>query len=610
MAKHSNFSEFFEYVTKLFGDKPAIYWRDKNANDKSSKQAGAYESMSGSKMKELVYHMAHAVEKLGLQPRDKAAIISESRFEWVIADFACISNQVVTVPIYTTMTSQQIKFILEHCEAKLCFVSNKLMADKVKTVFEELPHLTKIVTFNKLDDQPEYVTSFEEMMYSELTHGISYNEAAAGQYFKERSQKHDTNDLLTIIYTSGTTGNPKGVCLSHKNILANIEQCLSAFYIKKEDIALSFLPLAHTYERTAGYYTMLSMGVKIYYAESIDTLQTQMAEIKPTVLLAVPILFSRIQSRVLKNIESQSGLKKFIAKRALAIGKKYRENKDHFLWKLADKKVFSTIRARTGGKLRLVVSGGSALSKDLAEFFDSIGITIIQGYGMTEASPVIAANRLDKNRFGTVGPPLEGVTVKIAKEDGEILVQGDNVMLGYYKNPSDTMETIINGWLHTGDVGEIDSEGFLKITDRKKTLIKTSTGKYISLTHIEDTLGVSDMIEQIIVFASDERQFVSALIVPDFEKLKEFAAKVDVKYSDISELVENDVVNNFLEAEIDVLQRNLAKYERVRKFALMDKPFTIESGELTPTLKLKRKVIETRYKDLIDSFYVNKRDEK
>jgi long-chain acyl-CoA synthetase len=593
MADYSNFSEFFQYVTKQYGDSPAIFWREK----------GAYESMSGGKMKELVYYMAKSLEKLGLKPGDKAAIISETRFEWVIADFACISNQVVTVPIYTTMTSQQIKFILEHSEAKVCFVSTKLIADKVNAVIDELTHLKKIISYNKLENEAKSIISFEDLMYGELTHSKhAYNENEANNYFNECSKKHKPDDLLTIIYTSGTTGNPKGVCLSHKNILANIQQCLSAFYIKKEDVALSFLPLAHTYERTAGYYTMLSVGVKIYYAESIDTLQSQMAEIKPSVLLAVPILFSRIQGRILKNIETQKGLKKIIAKKALAIGKKYRENKSHFLWKLADKKVFRRIRARTGGRLRIVVSGGSALNKELAEFFDSIGILIIQGYGMTEASPVISANRLDKNKFGTVGPPLDGLTVKIA-QDGEILVQGDNVMLGYYKNEKDTSETIINGWLHTGDIGEIDSDGFLKITDRKKSLIKTSSGKYISLTHIEDTIGISEFIDQVIVIGSDDKHFITALIVPDFDKLKDFAMKVDLKYNNMSELVENDIVNNFFEAEIDVLQRTLAKYERVRKFVLMDKPFTIESGELTPTLKLKRKVIEERYKDIIKGFY-------
>jgi long-chain acyl-CoA synthetase len=593
MADYANFSEFFQYITKLYGSNPAIFW----------KENGGYESLSGDKMKELVYHLAKSMEKLGLSPGDKAAIISESRFEWVIADFSCISNRVITVPIYTTMTSQQIKFILEHSEAKICFVSTRLMADKVKAVFDELPNLKKIISFNKLDNESDYIINFEDLMFGELIHSRQpYSEKLADEYFSECTKRHKPDDLLTIIYTSGTTGNPKGVCLSHKNILANIEQSLSAFYIHKDDVALSFLPLAHTYERTAGYYVMLSVGVKIYYAESIDTLQSQMAEIKPTVLLAVPILFSRIHQRILKNIESQSGFKKMIAKKALAIGKKHRANKSSIMWKLADKKVFSTIRERTGGKLRIVVSGGSALSKELAEFFDSIGILVLQGYGMTEASPVIAANRLDRNKFGTVGPPLEGLEVKIAG-DGEILVRGDNVMLGYYKNEKETKEMIINGWLHTGDIGEIDRDGFLKITDRKKTLIKTSSGKYISLTHIEDVLGASDFIQQIITFASDDKHYVTALIVPDFEKLTDFAKKVDIKYSQMNELTDNDVIHNFFEAEIDVLQRPLAKYERVRRFALLDKPFTIESGELTPTLKLKRKVIEERYRDLIEGFY-------
>ncbi|MCI0716556.1 MAG: long-chain fatty acid--CoA ligase [Chlorobi bacterium] len=592
MGEYSNFSEFFEFITGLYGSSPALFWKE---NDK-------YESLSGKKLKELVYLASKSLEKFNLKAGDKAAIISETRFEWVVSDFACISKGIVTVPIYTTMTSEQIKFILEHSECKLCFVSSMLIADKVSAVIDELPKLKKIVSFNRIDGKSGQIISFEELIYSKLIHNKPYNEEDTDNYFAECSKNHKPDDLLTIIYTSGTTGTPKGVCLSHRNILINIEQSLSAISVNKNDIVLSFLPLAHTYERTAGYYLKLSRGVKIYYAQSIDTLQVQMQEVKPTVILAVPILFSRIQGRIMKNINSMSAVKKLIAKRALKIGRKYMNNKNHFLWKLADKKVFSTIRERTGGRLRLIVSGGSALSKELAEFFDSIGMPIMQGYGMTEASPVISVNKPGKNKYGTVGPPLTGVEVKTAN-DGEILVKGDNVMLGYYKNEQATAEMIIDGWLHTGDIGEIDSDGFIKITDRKKTLIKTSGGKYISLTHIEDTLARSEFIEQIITFASDERHFVSALIVPNFEKLTEFAEKVDVKYSNPGELVENDVINNFYESEIDVLQRPLAKYERVRKFVLMDKPFTIESGELTPTLKLKRRIIEERYKDIIDGFY-------
>ena len=327
-----------------------------------------------------------------------------------------------------------------------------------------------------------------------------------------------------------------------------------------------------------------------------------MQEVKPTVLLAVPILFSRIYSRVLKNIDAMPTIKKMIAKKALKIGKKYTDKKTHFLWKLSDKKVFKTIRDRTGGRLRLIVSGGSALSKELAEFYDSIGMPIMQGYGMTEASPVIAVNKPHKNKYGTVGPALKGVEIKIA-HDGEILVHGDNVMQGYYKNEFETRETLKKGWLHTGDMGEIDSEGFLSITGRKKALIKTAGGKYISLAHIEDTLDLSEYIHQIIAIGSDDKDFITALIVPDFDKLKEFAKKVNVTYNDLNELVENEVINNFFESEIDILQRPLAKYERVRKFALLDEPFTIENGELTPTLKPKRMVIEKKYKEIIDSFY-------
>ena len=593
MSDYSNFSEFFRFIAKLYGNSPAIFWK---GNDK-------YESLSGKKLKELVYLTSRSLEKFTLKPGDKAAIISETRFEWVVSDFACISNQVVTVPVYTTMTSAQIKFILEHSECKLCFVSSKMIADKVSAVIDELSNLKKIISFNKIEGEQKHIISFEELIYGKVVHGGKpYNEQDADNYFADCSRKHNADDLLTIIYTSGTTGTPKGVCLTHKNVLANIKQCTDSFPVERGDRFLSFLPLAHTYERTAGYYVPLSKGVEVYYAQSIDTLSTQMAEVKPTIVLSVPMLFTKIQARLTKNIESMPLLKKIITKRALAIGKRFRKNKNRLLWKLADKRVFSVIRNRTGGEIKFFISGGSALNKELAEFFDSIGILILQGYGMTEASPVISVNRLNNNKFGTVGQQLVGVEVKIAN-DGEILVRGDNVMLGYYKNEGATNEMIIDGWLHTGDIGEIDSEGFIKITDRKKTLIKTSGGKYISLTHIEDTLASSEYIEQIISFASDERQFVSALIVPDFEKLKEFAEKVDVKYSNPGELVENDVINNFYESEIDVLQRPLAKYERVRKFALLEKPFTIESGELTPTLKLKRKVIEERYKDIIEGFY-------
>ncbi len=596
---YGNFTEFFIKACKRYGDKGAIFWKDDSQGNKTSE----YKNINGSKLKELVYLLARAIEQFGIKPYETAAIISETRFEWAVADFACISKQIVTVPVYPTMTSEQIKFILAHSKSRLCFVSTRLMADKVAAVFSELPDLKKIITFNKTDHTSENIISFEELIYGELLEEkYAYSEALADEYFTECSQNQKSDDLLTIIYTSGTTGTPKGVCLSHRNILANIQQCLDSFPVVPEDRFLSFLPLAHTYERTAGYYLPLSVGCSLYYAKNIDTLASQMAEVKPTLILAVPILFNRIQQRVLKNIEQMPGVKRAVTKNALKIGMKFRENKNNFLWKIADRKVFSEIRKRTGGEIKFFISGGSALNKEVAEFFDSIGLLILQGYGMTEASPVISVNRVDKNKFGTVGPPLVNVEVKIAG-DGEILVRGDNVMLGYYHNEKETNEMIIESWLHTGDIGVIDKDGNIKITDRKKTLIKTAGGKYISLTHIEENLERSEYIEQAISFASDERHFVTAMIVPNSDKLEELAGKLNIKYNDLSELTDNDIIHNFFESEIDVLQKHIAKYERVRKFALLNKPFTIESGELTPTLKLKRKVIEEKHKDIIEDFY-------
>lgn len=592
---YKNFSDFFLNATRLSSKCKIINWRNSE---------NQYDFLTGRKLRELVFLAAKAIETFNINRGDKVAIISESRYEWVIADFACILNGLVTVPIYTTMTSEQIKFILTHSEAKICFVSNKALFERVEITHKELPNLKKIITFNKIESDVYVSEYFEDIIFNSTVHSkTNYSDTEADSYFIECAEKQNPDDLLTIIYTSGTTGIPKGVCLSHRNVLANIKQCIASMSVSSSDRWLSFLPLAHTYERTAGYYVPMSIGAEIYYAQSIETLQTQMAEVKPTVLLTVPLLFSKIKSRILKNIESLPPFKKYLAKKLLSLGSKYRNNKSHFLWKVADIKVFRTIRSKTGGALRFFVSGGSALNPEVAEFFDSIGLTILQGYGMTEASPVISVNRLDStNKFDTVGKPLSGVEVKLGS-DGEILVKGENVMRGYYKNEQDTTETIIDGWLHTGDIGEFDTEGRIRITDRKKMLIKTSGGKYISLSHIEDTLAMNIFIESAIVFATDERQYVVSLIVPNFEELGSWARNNSINFNNNSELIEIKAVVDFIQSELNKAQSHLAKYERVRRFKLMEKPFSIESGELTPTLKFKRKVIEERYNILIEEMY-------
>lgn len=595
MISH-NFAEFFLNSMNKYGARNALFWK-KNSE---------YESITGTKLKEIVYYLSRAVESLNLNPGDKAGIISESRFEWVVSDFACIMNRIQTVPIYTTMTQGQIKYILEHSGAKLCFTSTKLITDKIRTIYYELTELKKVITFNKSELELDNFINFEDLVYQSVIHSKeSYSEEIADSYFEDCARKISGDDILTIIYTSGTTGTPKGVCLTHKNVLSNVSSCEKAFNITSKDRLLSFLPLAHSYERTTGYYFAMSVGAEIYYAQSIETLQTQFIETKPTLVTAVPILFSRIYNRLLKNIKTYSKVKQVLLNNAFRYAKKQKVDKESIIWKFFDKLVYKKIRERTGGKIEIFISGGSALNPEIGKFFDGIGINVYEGYGMTEASPVISVNRPGKNKLGTVGLPLDGVQVRIA-DDGEILVRGDNVMSGYYKSEEDTNETIIDGWLHTGDIGEIDEEGFLRITDRKKSLIKTEGGKYISLTHVEETIENSEYISQAIAFAGDDKPFVSALIVPNFDELKEYAGNKGITYTNNKDLVTCNELYKLIESEVLKQQQSHAKYERVRKFVLLDHEFTIDTGEITPTLKLKRKVIENKYKDLIDGLYKTK----
>lgn len=589
----TNFAQLFEHITENYGTRNALHW----------KEGSEYKSITGKKLKELVFITANALIDLGSKAGDKAAIISESRYEWVIADFACIVNGLITVPIYTTMTSSQIKYILEHSEAKACFVSNQYLAEKVKEILNDLPELCSIITFNKIEDESEKIKDFQELIYQTILQSKEgYNEEEADRFFKECSSKINENKVLTIIYTSGTTGIPKGVCLSHKNILSDIHGCQKAFELNTSDRFLSYLPLAHSYERATGYYFGIYTGAEIYYAQNIDTLPAQFVEVKPTIFTSVPFLFTRLHTRLMKSFEALPARKRAIVNTAFRIARRYRNNKNHFLWKLADRMVFKEIRARTGGRARYIISGGSALNQEVAEILDSIGITIYEGYGLTETSPVISVNRVGRNKFGTVGIPLDGVEVKIAA-DGEILVRGNTVMLGYYKNEEATKEVIVDGWFHSGDIGSIDEDGFLKITDRKKSLIKTEGGEYISLTHIEDTLCTSKYIEQAIAFASDEKQFVTALIVPCFGEIEHYADSHDISFEDDIDLIQKHEIIKLIDTEIKKVQKDQAKFEQVRKYTIMPKSFTIENGELTPTLKIKRKVVEEKYKDVIDKMY-------
>jgi long-chain acyl-CoA synthetase len=512
----------------------------------------------------------------------------------------------VDVPLYPSLTSDSIEYILNNSESRGIIVSNKFQLNKILKIRENCSKLEFIIILNEKDSvsSDENIFTFKEV---QLKGGKLKQEDPI--YFKDKMHKVRKDDLCTIIYTSGTTGEPKGVLLTHWNILSNSKAALEILPIYESDVWLSFLPLCHIFERMGGYYTGFASGGTMCYAESIEAVSTNLMEIKPTLMTSVPRLFERIYSKVIKNVDSQPVKKQKIFYWALNAGKEYAQAKKakqislslSLRYKLANKLVLQKIREKTGGNLRFFISGGAALARELGEFFEALGILIIEGYGLTESSPVITANRLDDYKFGTVGKVIPGVEVKIA-QDGEILARGPNIMQGYYKNKKETGAVLKNGWLHTGDIGVFDAEGFLVITDRKKHLFKTTAGKYIAPTPIENLFVSSKFIDQFVLIG-DSRMFLSALIVPDFEAVKEYADSHKIPYSSTEELAKNAEIYKVIENDMTKLQKQLANYERVRKFVLLDKPFSIETGEITPSMKIKRKFVEERYRHMIEEMY-------
>jgi len=596
---YNTIPELYEYLTEVFGkssDKCLMY---RKVNDK-------FEGITYQKFKEETDSFANGLAALGVKKDDKIAIISENRPEWVYSDMAILGLGAIDVPLYPSLTAESIEYILVNSESKGVIVSNKFQLNKILKIINNLKHLQFTILLNEKDiipDKPALYTFKDVQQMGNIYKNNHPN------FLKESRAKVLENDICTIIYTSGTTGEPKGVMLTHRNILSNVHAALQSFPINDTDVFLSFLPLCHIFERMAGYYTGFSACSTIYFAESIESVAQNMIEAKPTILTTVPRLFERMYAKVIKNVESQKPSKQKIFYWAVDIGKKYitaqRVGKVSILltgkYKIADTLVFKKLRGKTGGRLRFFISGGASLSKDLGEFFEATGIKIREGYGLTESSPVITANHVDDFKFGTVGKPLIGVEVKIAP-DGEILARGPNIMPGYYKNKKETDEVIINGWLHTGDIGEFDSEGYLKITDRKKHLFKTSAGKYIAPTPIENLFLTSKYIDQFVLIG-DRRTFLSALIVPDYEAIKEYADSRNIPYNTIADLVKKKEIYDLIDKDMSQFQKKLANYERVRKFTLLEKPFTLETGEITPSLKVKRKFVEERYGHLIEEMY-------
>jgi long-chain acyl-CoA synthetase len=566
------------------------------------KKEGDYTPISTDEVGKRVKYLALGLRDLGQGAGDKLIIFSENRPEWVMTDLANLCLGGVTVPIYTSLVPEQIKYIIDNSDAKVVVFSGEEMWEKIKAIQSELVKVEHFITYQA--EGAEGTLTFADVQ----KRGERLDEEQP-DLFEELALKVKPDDVASIIYTSGTTGVPKGVMLMHSNFVSNVESVTAIIEFTEKDTVLSFLPLSHVLERMVTF-AYLCKGCSIAYAESIDTVAENLLEIRPQIMVSVPRVFEKIYAKVMDNVLASSSLKRKIFFWAARTGREYGKRilldqpisgSLQFKKNLAHKLVFSKIIEKTGGRVRFFVSGGAPLSKDIAEFFYAMGLVVLEGYGLTETSPVIAVNTLEDVKFGSVGKPIPGVEVKIA-EDGEILTKGPHIMKGYYKMEEETQEAIKDGWFCTGDVGTLDEHGFLTITDRKKDLIVTAGGKNVAPQPIENTLKTNAYVSNAVIIG-DKRKFISALIVPNFDKLVEYADVNNISYSDYSDLVENDQILNFIESEINRATPGLASYEKVKKVVLLDREFEIEKGEITPTLKVKRNIIEQKYKPIIDTIY-------
>lgn len=567
-----------------------------------SKKEGKYVPISTEEFADRVKCFSLGLRDLGLEAGDKLIILSENRPEWVISDVANLCLGGITVPIYTSLIPEQIKYIIDDSDAKIVVVSDQVQWQKIEAIKSELTKVTSYITC--LSEAPEGVLTFAQV----LERGRKMDKQNPG-LFEKMALEVKPDAIASIIYTSGTTGPPKGVMLTHSNIFSNVKTCSSILPFKDTDTVLSFLPLSHILERMA-MFVYLYIGMSIGFAESIDTLGENLLEVRPHIMVNVPRVLEKIYAKVIDNVQVSSSLKRKIFFWAVKVGRKYGRKKIlnqpiskllQFKRNLANKLVFSKVYAKTGGRVRFFLCGGAPLSKDIGEFFYAIGLTVIEGYGLTETSPVITANTFENLKFGTVGKPIPGVDVRI-DEDGEILTKGPHVMNGYYKKEAASREVFEGGWFHTGDIGHFDEEGFLVITDRKKDIIVTSGGKNVAPQPIEGILNLNPYISNALVIG-DSRKFISALVVPDFEKLEEYAKQNNISFEDHSDLVKKEEIVRFIQEQVDRSAPNLASYEKVKKIALLDKEFEIEKGEITPTLKVKRNIVEEKHKGIIDAMY-------
>ncbi|GAO41863.1 AMP-dependent synthetase/ligase [Flavihumibacter petaseus] len=590
---------------RLFDCLPLLLQQQPELSLFSAKENGVWVSYSVRQVADLVDKFSAGLLELGvsagdMQPenRDKIAVMGKNRPEWMMLDLAVQQIGAILTPVYPTINVKELAFVLNDAKVKAIFVNDADLFEKVKAVQPEVPSLQLVYSFDEVAGIP----CWKEILHKSSTAAISKIAAIAGKIAYE--------DLATIIYTSGTTGNPKGVMLSHKNILSNVMDSIDCAFNDigvKGQRALSFLPLNHIFERMVTYIYLFS-GTSIYYAESLDTIGENLKEVQPTLFTTVPRLLEKVYERIMSKGQELTGIKKKLFYWAHDLADRFELHGKNGPWyalqlSIANKIIFSKWREGLGGNVKAIVTGGAACQVKLIRIFTAARIPILEGYGLTETSPVIAVNRYPESgrKFGSVGPLISQVSVRIA-EDGEILCKGDNVMMGYYKHPEMTAEVLKDGWFSTGDIGMLDEGKFLKITDRKKEMFKTSGGKYVAPLPIENKLKESMFVEQLIVIGA-ERKFVGALIVPSFSNLKEWCRKHGISYTENAEMIHHPKVIGLYKDLVESFNQYFNHVEQIKRFELLSTDWGIDTGELTPKLSLKRKVIMEKYKEAIDRIY-------
>jgi len=559
------------------------------------RQAIQWVSISSSEFYRNVIGVARALQSWGIAKGNRVAILSENRPEWTFADFACLLIGVVVVPVYTTLTNEQVAYILQDSGARAIFVSTEKQLDKINSIRDQTP-IEKIVVMDAIETAHAF--HMQRLMHDGPTE--------RDPQFESMGREPRPKDLATIIYTSGTTGVPKGAMLTHENMASNINYSLSEFPVHKGEISLSFLPLSHVTARHVDL-AMLYHGVTLAYVSFVDQLPQALREVRPTVFVGVPRVYEKVHSQV--DQKAKGFPKRQIYRWAMSVGRSQRgktlsgEAHDSLSWKIADRLLYSKVRDGMGGRVEIFISGGAPLGRELAEWYADIGIRIHEGYGLTETSPVIAVNTPKAHKLGTVGKPLPNIQVRIAS-DGEVLVKGPSVFQGYWNKEEETRKVFEDGWFKTGDIGNIDADGFLSITDRKKDLIKTSGGKFIAPQPLENSLKHNALIAEAVILG-DKRKFPAVLIAPYFPLLEDWARANHMAFSSREELVSQPKVHELYEGIVGDLNRDLARFEQLKKVVLIAEEFSAENGTLTASMKLRRRAVEERYREVIDKMYAD-----